>query len=151
MLNTNKKTTQGLTSKRNRMTLNAKVNSDKERIRMFYLAYQIHTSNCSGLSTILKDISRFSRKNQTNWMRLRPLNGDLNTTVKYAPHSAFDSAFDLFSFHRFGNQTKNFRLYYDGMHYVGKLCTITRSRNSGWMGYLSGDDNVVRLISTRVN
>ena len=62
MLNTNTKTTQGLTSKRSRMTLNAKVNSDKERIRMFYLAYQIHTSNCSGLSTILKDISRFSRK-----------------------------------------------------------------------------------------
>ena len=34
--------------------VNSKVNSDKERIRMFYLAYQIHTSNCSGLSTILK-------------------------------------------------------------------------------------------------
>ena len=50
MLNTNTKTTQGLTSKRSRMTLNAKVTqnaSDKERIRMFYLAYQIHTSNCS--------------------------------------------------------------------------------------------------------
>ena len=66
MLNTNTKTAQGLTSKRSRMTLNAKVNSDKERIRMFYLAYQIHTSNCSGLSTILKDIlkdiSRFCRK-----------------------------------------------------------------------------------------
>ena len=43
-----------LTSKRSWMTLNAKVNSDKERMRMFYLAYQIHTSNCSGLSTILK-------------------------------------------------------------------------------------------------
>ena len=28
--------------------------SDKDRMRMFYLAYQIHTSNCSGLSTILK-------------------------------------------------------------------------------------------------
>lgn len=28
--------------------------SDKDHMRLFYMAYQINTTNCSGLSTILK-------------------------------------------------------------------------------------------------